>query len=159
MGIKQQFEMELRQKELMNKMGAAFKNISMERVEMEEIQEEVNDLIDTDINERRAQSSIIYQKCLSVSMSKTFNYFISVAIVLNTIVLSLDQYPSDEKKVIFYDNLNFLFYCIFLVEMIIKMTATGFRMYFKDNYNAFDFFVVFVSSIDIGVQHLAGSDL
>ena len=38
----------------MNKMGAAFKNISMERVEMEEIQEEVNDLIDTDINERRA---------------------------------------------------------------------------------------------------------
>ena len=92
-------------------------------------------------------------------MSKAFNYFISVAIVLNTIVLSLDQYPSDEKKVIFYDNLNFIFYCIFLVEMIIKMTATGFRMYFKDNYNAFDFFVVFVSSIDIGVQHLAGSDL
>ena len=52
--------MELKQKELMNKMGAALKNISMERVEMEEIQEEVNDLIDTDINERRAQSSCIY---------------------------------------------------------------------------------------------------
>ena len=35
-------------------MGAAFKNIAMERVEMQEIQTEVNDLIDADINERRA---------------------------------------------------------------------------------------------------------
>ena len=49
------------------------------------------------------------------------------------------------------DFLNFIFYCIFLVEMVVKMVATGFRVYFKDNYNAFDFFVMFVSTVDIGL--------
>ena len=86
-----------------------------------------------------------------MSTSNTFNYLISVAIVLNTIVLSLDKYPNDAEIVTYMDFLNFIFYIVFFLEMIIKMIATGFRMYFKDNYNAFDFFVVFVSSIDIGV--------
>jgi hypothetical protein len=35
-------------------MGAAFKNIAMERVEMQSITDEVNELLDADINERRA---------------------------------------------------------------------------------------------------------
>ena len=86
-----------------------------------------------------------------MSTSNTFNYLISVAIVLNTIVLSLDKYPNDTEIVAYMDFLNFIFYIVFFLEMIIKMIATGFRMYFKDNYNAFDFFVVFVSTIDIGV--------
>ena len=151
MGIKQQFEMEMKQKELMQRMGAAFKNIAMERVEMQSIQEEVNDIIDTDINEQRAQKSIIYQKCLMVSTSASFNFIISTAIVLNTVVLAMDRYPNETSKMMLMDFLNFIFYIIFLVEMIVKMVATGFRMYFKDNYNAFDFFVMFVSTIDIGL--------
>ena len=132
-------------------MGNALKDMSTERAEIKEIKKEVNDLIDTDINELRAKKSIIYLKCLSISTSSIFNYFISAAIVLNTVVLSLDEYPSNEEKIAFYDRLNFIFYCIFLIEMVIKMLATGLRMYFKDNYNTFDFFIVLISTIEIGV--------
>ena len=87
-----------------------------------------------------------------MSTSKAFNYIISAAIVFNTVVLALDKYPNDAKVMIFTDFLNFIFYCIFFCEMLIKMLATGLRMYFKDSYNTFDFFVVVVSSIDIGFQ-------
>ena len=54
MGIKQQFEEEMKQKEIMKMLGAAFKNIAEERVEMEAIVDEGDDLIDMDINEKRA---------------------------------------------------------------------------------------------------------
>ena len=90
-----------------------------------------------------------------MSTSNAFNYIISAAIVINTVVLALDKYPNDAKKMVFMDFLNFIFYCIFFCEMLIKMLATGLRMYFKDNYNTFDFFVVVVSSIDIGLQQFA----
>ena len=90
-----------------------------------------------------------------MSTSNAFNYIISAAIVLNTIVLSMDKYPNDAKKMIFMDFLNFIFYCVFLFEMLIKMLATGLRMYFRDPYNTFDFFVVIVSTIDILTQQFA----
>lgn len=60
MGIKRQFETEMKQKEIMRMMGAAFRTIAEERVEMETIVEEVDDLIDMDINERRAENNIVY---------------------------------------------------------------------------------------------------
>ena len=44
----------------MQKMGNALKDMSTERAEIKEIKKEVNDLIDTDINELRAKKSIIY---------------------------------------------------------------------------------------------------
>ena len=44
----------------MRMMGAAFRTIAEERVEMETIVEEVDDLIDMDINERRAENNIVY---------------------------------------------------------------------------------------------------
>ena len=50
------------------------------------------------------------------------------------------------------DFLNFIFFVVFLLEMFIKQTATGFKMYFKDNYNTFDCVVVIVSTIDLALQ-------
>ena len=53
-GIKRHFEAELKQKEVMRMLGAAFRNIAEERADMQSIVEEVDDLIDMDINEKRA---------------------------------------------------------------------------------------------------------
>ena len=104
----------------MHALGAAFRNIAEERAAMTAIVEEVDDLIDMDINERRAENNIIYQKCLDISTSKYFNGFISLVIIANTVVLGLDKYPNDPKKMMLTDFFNFIFYVIFLLEMIIK---------------------------------------
>ena len=81
-----------------------------------------------------------------------FNGFISLVIISNTVVLGLDKYPNDTQKMMLTDFLNFIFYVIFLLEMFIKQTATGFKMYFKDNYNTFDCIVVAVSTLDLCTQ-------
>ena len=89
---------------------------------------------------------------MDLSTSKLFNGFISLVIISNTIVLGLDKYPNDTQKMMLTDFLNFIFYVIFLLEMFIKQTATGFKMYFKDNYNTFDCIVVAVSTLDLSLQ-------
>ena len=55
-----------------------------------------------------------------MSTSKWFNSFISVVIIANTVVLGLDKYPNDTRKMMLTDFLNSIFYVIFLLEMVIK---------------------------------------
>eukprot|EP01051_Picozoa_sp_SAG22_P009239 SAG22_NODE_756_length_7442_cov_2.044668_1_plen_1614_part_00 len=45
--------------------------------------------------------------------------------------------------------LNFVFFAIFFAEMVIKMVAFGFSVYFKDYWNRIDFVIVFFSTIDM----------
>ena len=59
-------------------------------MEMIDIAEEVDDIIDMDINDKRAQRNIIYLTALQFASSRFFSGFISFAIVANTVVLGLD---------------------------------------------------------------------
>lgn len=52
----------------------------------------------------------------------------------------------------FIEWANFMFYVVFVVEMIIKFLGLGFTIYFKDSANVFDFIVVIVSSVDFVLQ-------
>ena len=49
---------------------------------------------------------------------------------------------------IFIEQINLFFFLIFVFEMILKMLGLGFKMYFKDTANLFDFVVVAVSTVD-----------
>lgn len=44
-----------------------------------------------------------------------------------------------------------VFYFVFLLEMIIKMAGLGFKSYFKDTMNVYDFIIVVLSSFDFGI--------
>ena len=125
---------------------------------MIDIADEIEDILEMDINEKRARQSIVYEKCLNFSTSKFFTGFISFSIFANTVVLGLDEYPEDVEMTKKTDTLNMIFYWIFFMEMIIRQTATGFKMYFKDHYNTFDCVVVFVSTLDLAVNVLVDSD-
>lgn len=48
----------------------------------------------------------------------------------------------------FIEWANFMFYSVFVTEMIIKFVGLGFKIYFKDSANVFDFIIVIVSTID-----------
>ncbi|KAM3181554.1 hypothetical protein ACTXT7_014137 [Hymenolepis weldensis] len=53
------------------------------------------------------------------------------------------------------DYLNMIFTGVFTVEFILKLTALGFKNYFNDLFNVFDFIIVVGSFVDIVLSHIA----
>jgi len=86
------------------------------------------------------------ERCARIAGSKRFQLTIFGVIVLNAIVLGLDTYDSvDERWGDTLFLLNEIFLGIFIVEILIRLSAYGSRPqdYFKDRWNVFDFIVVF----------------
>ncbi len=79
--------------------------------------------------------------------SKPFNVTIMTIIIINTILIGLETYPA-----IYLTNKDFfliadkLFLFIFTIEIILKIIADRTR-FFKNNWNLFDFAIVFGSII------------
>lgn len=120
----------------------------LEKHEVETLFDDIHSAVDRDYCEERAKNNFVYSMCLLITQSKTFTFFVSICIILNTIVLGLDGYPSEVEVVIFIEQINLFFFFIFVFEMILKMLGLGFKMYFKDTPNLFDFIVVAVSTVD-----------
>ncbi|CAH8510350.1 unnamed protein product [Heterobilharzia americana] len=55
------------------------------------------------------------------------------------------------------DYLNMIFTGVFTVEFVLKLTAFGFKNYFSDPWNVFDFIIVVGSFVDINMSHLAAN--
>jgi len=89
---------------------------------------------------------------LEIDKSKVFQIFINICIIGNTVVLALDKYPQSGDMESHLDHVNFIFYLTFLFELIIKLVANGFKFYFKNKFNCFDFIVVVISTIDLGLS-------
>lgn len=86
---------------------------------------------------------------MKIVTSKQFEIFIPICIIANTILLAFDKYPNDAETVLILESLNFIFYVIFLIEMILKLIGLGLKTYFRDSANSFDMFVVTVSTFDV----------
>lgn len=81
------------------------------------------------------------------------SYIVMAVIIVNTAILGLDKYPLwDEAAASAFELINFAFTIFFTCEMLLKMLATGFRVYFQDKLNAFDCFVVMMSVIDVAMN-------
>lgn len=78
-----------------------------------------------------------------------FSLVITCLIVLNTIVLSLDQYPSDPALEYYVELLNFILTFAFTIETAIKILGLGFTVWSDDKLNIFDAFIVLVSIIEL----------
>ena len=89
-----------------------------------------------------------------ISINPYFSYFISLNIILNTIVLAMDRYPQLTAEDNLLEILNIVFYTIFLAEMLIKITGLGFKKYIKNYFNSFDCTIVIISSIDVIIQSI-----
>ena len=112
-------------------MASHLKNIVVEKDEMGDMVDETETILDKDISEKRAENNKLYKRALTISESPIFESFIAACIVVNTIMLCLDSYPSDPRKDRVIDNINLFFYFVFLNEMVIKWLGFGFAMYFK----------------------------
>jgi len=56
----------------------------------------------------------------------------TVVIIANTIVLSLDKYPIDQETNYVVEKLNIFFTILFIVELLIRLAAVGFINYYKN---------------------------
>ena len=96
--------------------------------------------------------SKIVRYCESLAASPNFQWFITLAIVFNAILLGIETSHTIMATHGFWlKKLNYLLQAIFVVELIIRMTATLPRLgtFFRNGWNVFDFVIVTVSLLPI----------
>lgn len=113
----------------------------------------------------------------SFATSPFCEYTVFIAILLNTTSLAMKFYHQPTAYTDFLDVLNQIFTYFFLIECILKLGAFRFKVkrysyvnlhegekyftvlkcfqnYFRDPWNAFDFFIVAGSLVDLGLASL-----
>lgn len=86
---------------------------------------------------------------LEMTESKNFHIIMILCVILNTIVLSIDYHGISSELSYALSTTNTCFTYIFLVEMIVKLLAKGFKKYFREYMNYFDAAVVVLSIIEL----------
>merc|ERR1719312_2371778 len=90
----------------------------------------------------------------SFATSPFCEYTVFIAILLNTMSLAMKFYRQPTYYTDFLDILNQIFTYFFLIECILKIGAFRFKNYFGDPWNAFDFFIVAGSLVDLGMAKI-----
>ena len=85
----------------------------------------------------------------SVVKNSLFDSSMTVAVMVNTIVLALDHYGISTEMEDALTTMNFVFTIIFIVEMCLKLIGLGLRGYLGDPMNYFDGVVVLLSIVEL----------
>jgi voltage-dependent calcium channel L type alpha-1D len=94
-------------------------------------------------------------KIWSFVTSPFFEYLVFAAICINTVLLAMGFYNQPELYTSFLDVMNLVFTVFFTFEFTVKLAGFGFKEYFADPWNTFDFVIVIGSFLDIGMANLA----
>ena len=84
--------------------------------------------------------------------SPLFDNFMTISVLINTIVMAMDRYGIDKEEAKILDNLNQVFTWIFIAEMTSKLLAYGPAKYVGDRMNILDGCVVILSIIEIVIE-------
>jgi hypothetical protein len=93
-------------------------------------------------------------QCFKIVQSQAFEYIVLTAIVINTAFMCVDHYGQSAELEELLANSNFFFVIFFTCEMVLKLTAYGFKYYWYVNWNKFDFIVVILSLVAIDERFL-----
>lgn len=94
-------------------------------------------------------------KIWSLVVSTGFEYFILFFITVNTLILMMKWYNQAENIKTVLKYLNITFTSVFAFESILKILAFGFKNYFRDPWNIFDFITVLGSITDVVVSEIS----
>lgn len=78
-----------------------------------------------------------------------FELFITLVIILNSLVLATEHYDQPDWLTIAQEYCNYVFTVIFACEMLLKIYGLGVKDYFTDSMNLFDFVIVMVSLVEL----------
>ena len=88
-----------------------------------------------------------------ICTSKAFFTLVTLSIILNTVAMSMDRYPIDEKELQVLEKIHAITTCVFVGELIIKVLGLGVKAYVSDSMNQFDAIVVIISIVEIVLQN------
>jgi len=84
----------------------------------------------------------------SIAMSTYFTTFIYLVIFLNAITLAATHFNQPDNLTNLIDFADLIFAAVFAVEVILKLGGFGFRLYFREMGNTFDFVISTVCCFD-----------
>ena len=93
--------------------------------------------------------------CWKIEHIPFFNTFVMLLIILNTIILATDKYPSPEIDLI--NKTNRAFNILFALECTIKLLSLKFKEWKQDPFNIFDFVIVLSSSLEMIMATIAAN--
>ena len=64
-------------------------------------------------------------------------------------MLAIDRYPISNEEIVVIDIINTILTITFVIEMVLKILAYGFKAYTQDSMNLFDAFVSCLSLIEL----------
>jgi len=89
--------------------------------------------------------------CGRIIWWESFESFMTLCIVINTILLACEYHDQPQFWTDSLEVCNWVLTSIFAIEMVVKFLGFGVRNYMMDTYNIFDFLVVVVSLVEIGM--------
>ena len=95
------------------------------------------------------------RRAAAVNAVQVFNYIITAVIVINVLVLASHVYNESPAFSHAKETANYAFTAVFVVEAVVKVTGLGWRNYWRNGWNKFDFFLIVMSIIDVGFTQLA----
>ncbi|XP_065581599.1 sodium channel protein para-like isoform X2 [Artemia franciscana] len=82
--------------------------------------------------------------------------FITLCIVVNTLFMALDHHGMDKDMDDFLKMGNYFFTATFALEGLLKLIAMSPKFYFQEGWNIFDFIIVALSLLELGLEGVQG---
>ncbi|XP_032452139.1 voltage-gated sodium channel alpha subunit isoform X9 [Nasonia vitripennis] len=82
--------------------------------------------------------------------------FITLCIVVNTLFMALDHHDMDKEMDRVLKSGNYFFTATFAIEATMKLIAMSPKFYFQEGWNIFDFIIVALSLLELGLEGVQG---
>ncbi|GFG40089.1 hypothetical protein Cfor_10976, partial [Coptotermes formosanus] len=82
--------------------------------------------------------------------------FITLCIVVNTLFMALDHYEMNKDMERALKSGNYFFTATFGIEAVLKLMALSPKYYFQEGWNIFDFLIVALSLLELGLEGVQG---
>ncbi|KAK9890302.1 hypothetical protein WA026_010405 [Henosepilachna vigintioctopunctata] len=82
--------------------------------------------------------------------------FITLCIVVNTLFMALDHHDMDKDLDKALKSGNYFFTATFMIEATMKLIAMSPKFYFQEGWNIFDFIIVALSLLELGLEGVQG---
>lgn len=82
--------------------------------------------------------------------------FITLCIVVNTLFMALDHHDMNKELDKALKSGNYFFTATFMIEATLKLIAMSPKYYFQEGWNIFDFIIVALSLLELGLEGVQG---
>lgn len=104
-------------------------------------------------------SNPVLKFCFDVASHPWFDPAIMAAIILNTVFMMVEHYQQTDAVTDFLYVSNLVFLVVFALEAVLKIGGFGWLLYWRDDWNKFDFIVVLLSLAGLGFDAGVGASV